>query len=516
MRTAFAFVVAVLLSSTASAAGKPLPPKKSLDAAKQLVAETFAKELSEPDKTGAVKAMLEAAESTTGDDPAKAALYLSAAEVAARIGDTRLAFEAVENLTRAFDLDELATKRSILEIAADSAKSNDARLSVANRGLELAGAAVAAGNFDLADAALKTAASASAKLRDAVLRKEIVAKRRSVEKARKQAAHVESEIAAARKTLAEKPDDPAGNESLGKHLAFDRSDWVGGLKHLTKAGDAHLRTVAAFDQESPGEPERMAKAGDLWWALAEDAKDPRDQAGYKSRAVFWYTRAVDKLKGFSKTRVEKRIAEAGEEALAAAAGQNGAAGGKFVDLTLAPGVVMRLVKIPASEDGMIKEFYLGQTEVTQKQWVAVMSNNPSSLKGDSLPVDVIAWDECKAFMDRLGAVHSRMTFRFATNDEFDHACLAGQPYSYYIGAASEYIWSKENSKTAIQEVARLKPNAWGLYDMIGNVWEWSPVEGKVNGGSVWQVLPHLGVAPQHWADTMKGTAVGFRIAAEPR
>ncbi|HUY89410.1 MAG TPA: SUMF1/EgtB/PvdO family nonheme iron enzyme [Pirellulales bacterium] len=514
MRTALAFVVAVLFSSAAFAAGKPLPPKKALDAAKQLVAETFAKELAESDKTGAVKAMLEAAESTTGDDPAKAALYLSAAEVAARIGDTRLAFESVENLARVFDVDELATKGSILEIAAGSAKSNDARLSVANRGLELADDAIAAGKFDLADSALKTAASASAKVRDAVLRKEIVAKRRSVEKARKQAAHVEGEIADARKTLAEDPGSPAANESLGKHLAFDRNDWAGGLKHLTKAGDAQLRAVAVIDQESPGEPETMAKAGDLWWALSVDAKDPRDQAGYKSRAVFWYTRAADQLTGFAKTRVEKRISEAGEEALAAAAGQNGGTGGKFLDITLAPGVVLRLVKIPASKDGKIKEFYLGQTEVTQKQWVAVMGSNPSSVKGDSLPVSYVSINDCKAFFDRISPTNPRLKFKLANSDELMHAFLANRPISHYMDRAGEYFWTRENSGKAPHTVASLKANEWGLYDMVGNSAEWC-ASGNMWGGSVWDNAADQRQAPvDRPHDQPTDGAIGFRVAAD--
>ena len=516
MRTALAFVLAVSFSTPIFAAGKPLPAKQAIDAAKQLVADTFAKELAEPDKTPAVKAMLEAAESTTGDDPAKAALYLSAAEVAARGGDTRLAFEAVEKLAQAFDVDELATKGSLLEMAADNAKNNQVRVSIANRGLELADAAATAGNFDLADSALKTAASASAKVRDAGLRKEIVAKRRSVEKARKQAAHVESEIAEARKTLAAKPDDPTANESLGKHLAFDRNDWAGGLKHLAKSRDAQLRAVAVIDQESPGEAEAMAKAGDLWWALADDAKDPRDQTGYKSRAVFWYTRAVDQLKGFAKTRVEKRISEAGEEALAAAAGQNGAAGGKFLDITLAPGVVMRLVKIPASKDGKIKEFYLGQTEVTQKQWVAVMGNNPSSIKGDSLPVSYVSINDCKAFFERIGPMNPRLKFKLASSDELLHAVLAERPISHYLDHAGDYFWTRENSGTAPHAVASLRANEWGLYDMIGNSGEWC-ASGNMWGGSVWDqaaILKEASIDRPH--DKPTDGAIGFRVAADAR
>ena len=111
---------------------------------------------------------------------------------------------------------------------------------------------------------------------------------------------------------------------------------------------------------------------------------------------------MPELTGLSKTRIERRLEDAGKEAMAAAAGQTGADNGKYIDITLAPGVVMRLVKIPASEDGKIKEFYLGQTEVTQKQWQAVMGSNPSKVKGDEFPVTNVSLDEAKAFCDRLG------------------------------------------------------------------------------------------------------------------
>ena len=364
-----------LLAAGAAEAARPLPPAEKIEAAKRLVADTFRKELSADDKAPAVKAMLETAGKTEGDDPAQAALYLAAAEVAARAVDTKLAFEAVDQLAAAFDVDALATKKTLVELAAKSAKTSDERQSVANRCLELADAAMAAGRMELADGALKMAASSAGKLRDAEIRKDIVAKRRELEKARKQAERVETELAEARKKLGANPNDPAANEALGKHLCFDANDWATGLKHLAKSSDSNLSKLAAADQKGASTGADSAALGDHWYALAESSDIARDQAGYRSRAAFWYTRALADLKGFAKTRIEKRLGEL-QDALAAAARQTGNENGKFIDITLAPGVLMRLVKIPASKDGKIKEFYLGQTEVTQKQWQAVMGGNP--------------------------------------------------------------------------------------------------------------------------------------------
>lgn len=518
MRLALAFIVAISFAVPAFA-GKPLPPSAQLDAAKRLVAETFAAELSAADKAPAVKTMLDAAESTTGDDPAQAALYLSAAEAAARSGDTRAAFDAIGRLARAFDVDELATKGSILEMAADAAKSNEARVSIANRGLELADAAVSAGRFDLAESALKTAAAASAKVRDASLRKEIAAKRKSVEKACKQAEHVEAEIAAARKKLESDPSNPAANESLGKHLAFDRNDWQAGLKHLVKAADSQLRAVAVVDAESPGEADAMAKAGDLWWALADDAgaKSTRDRAGYRSRAVFWYTRAAGQLKGFAKTRVEKRIAEAGEEALTTAASQNGGENGKFIDVTLAPGVVMRLVKIPASKDGKIKEFWLGQTEVTQRQWTAVMGSNPSAHLGDMLPVEMVTWNDCREFLNQIQSSSSgrRLRFRFPTPTEFRN-CYEPIAKEQQSGPMlCKIAWVKANAGDMTHAVASLEPTGILFYDVLGNVCEWSSNEDEVYGCAFSDAAPG-GFFASGAKTYNKGSNLGLRVAADTK
>lgn len=513
-----------LFVADAAQAARPLPPSEKVQAAKRLVAETFAKELSQADKAPAVKAMLELADKTSGDAPSQAALYLSAAEVAARIGDTRLAFDAVDQLARVFDVDVLATKGSLLDLAAEHAKANDARLSVTNRGMELAEAAIAAGKFDLADAALKTAASATAKLRDANLRKEVAAKRRELEKARKQASRIESEIAEARKKLDANPNDSAANESLGKHLAFDRSDWTAGLKHLAKAKDSQLRAVAAADRAAGDDSAQMAQAGDLWWSLAESSSDARDKAGYRSRAVFWYTRAAAGLSGLAKARLEKRIAEAGEAALAAAAGQSGGESDKYLDITLAPGVVMRLVKIPASKDGKVKEFYLGQTEVTQKQWQAVMGENPSTYKGDDLPVGNLSIDDCRTFIKALdaGSYAKRLKFRLVAKSEWEYAYLAGNKSDSYAKIFDEIAWVAPHSEGKPHSVRGKKPNAFGLYDTIGNNWE--IVEGPlIVGGSFWQTISDCqkgliadGLETDPKKSGYKNLSFGFRVAADSR
>ncbi len=521
---ASAALVLFLSLSGACAAAKPLPPESELNSAKKLVIDTFRAELSAADKVPAIQSMLETAAKTEGDDAGQAALYLSAADVAARAGETKLAFQALEGLAAMFEVDLLTLKLVSMESAAKHAKTPSARVSVANRCLELVGDASKANRFDLADDALKTASTVSSKLKNAELRTDIAGKRKDMEKARRQAEQVETALAAANKILKEKPNDPEANEAVGKRLAFDDNDWSAGLKHLAKAADADLQKAALADQAGAAEPSKTSTLGDLWWNLAEGAESARDKAGYRSRAVFWYTRALAGLNGLAKARVEKRLKDAGEAALTAAAAQTGADNDAFVDITLAPGVLMRLVKIPASADGKIKSFYLGQTEVTQKQWQAVMGSNPSTFNGGDLPVGNLSIDDCRALVKALNVTEAarRVSFRLVTKDECEHAYLAARPNSAYARAISDFAWVAPQSSGKPHPVASKKPNAFGLYDTIGNNWE--ILEGaQMAGGCFWQtadecakgfMLDKLETNPKFAG--YKNPAFGVRLAAEPK
>ena len=124
-----------------------------------------------------------------------------------------------------------------------------------------------------------------------------------------------------------------------------------------------------------------------------------------------------------------------------------------------------------------KEFYLGKFLVTQAQWQAVMGNNPSHFKGDpNLPVESVSWNDCQAFIKKLNELAGTPAYRLPTEEEWEYACRAGSKTDYSLGDSSsrlrEYAWYDENSGRKTHPVGQLRPNAWGLYDMYGNVWEW--------------------------------------------
>ncbi len=122
----------------------------------------------------------------------------------------------------------------------------------------------------------------------------------------------------------------------------------------------------------------------------------------------------------------------------------------------------------------LSNFYIGQTEVTQELWEAVMGSNPSQNVGNNLPVDYVSWNECQEFITRLNAMTGR-NFRLPTESEWEFAARGGNLSKGYLYSGSnnvdEVAWHTNNSGRASQPVGTKAPNELGIYDMSGNVQE---------------------------------------------
>ncbi len=172
---------------------------------------------------------------------------------------------------------------------------------------------------------------------------------------------------------------------------------------------------------------------------------------------------------------------------------------KELAVDLGDGIKLEMVLIPAGEflmgspdsdkDAMpnekpqhrvriTKPFYLGKYLVTQEQWETVMGGNPSHFKGPKNPVETVIWDFCQQFLGVLNAksVAGAGKFQLPTEAQWEYACRAGSKTRYCFGddesKLRDYAWYEKNLNSKTHPVGEKKPNAWGLYDMHGNVWEW--------------------------------------------
>jgi formylglycine-generating enzyme required for sulfatase activity len=195
-----------------------------------------------------------------------------------------------------------------------------------------------------------------------------------------------------------------------------------------------------------------------------------------------------------------------------------------------------------------KGYYLGVYEVTQAQYEKVMGKNPSRFQGAKvgnenadLPVENVSWDDavefCKKLSDLPEEKKAGRLYRLPTEAEWEYACRAGSKTAYSFddeeGLLPEYGWFKRNSSNRTHTVGLLESNAWGLYDMHGNVWEWcsdwygeypkgavsdptGPCEGSFRvyrGGSWGSVAADCRSASRRWnAPSLRNGGLGFRVA----
>ncbi len=123
-------------------------------------------------------------------------------------------------------------------------------------------------------------------------------------------------------------------------------------------------------------------------------------------------------------------------------------------------------------------FYMGKYEVTQDQWEKVMGYNPGKFKGKNLPVEKVSYQDVKKFIHKLNESEKTAKYYLPSEEEWEYVCRAGTGYRYFHGDGAGlknlgiYAWYSGNSAESTQPAGQKKPNAFGIYDMHGNVWEW--------------------------------------------
>jgi len=121
-------------------------------------------------------------------------------------------------------------------------------------------------------------------------------------------------------------------------------------------------------------------------------------------------------------------------------------------------------------------FYLGKTEVTQKQWVDITGHNPSKFQCEDCPVERVSWNDVQGFIKKLNE-KTGMNYRLPTEAEWEYAARGGGRKEQWAGTNNEekigeYTWYGHNAEGSTHPVAGKLPNGIGIYDLMGNVWEW--------------------------------------------
>jgi formylglycine-generating enzyme required for sulfatase activity len=187
---------------------------------------------------------------------------------------------------------------------------------------------------------------------------------------------------------------------------------------------------------------------------------------------------------------------------------------------------------PVHKVTISKGFWMGQAEVTQDAYQKVMGTNPSRFRGADLPVENVRWNDASAYCGNVG-------LRLPTEAEWEYAARAGTTSARY-GSLDQVAWHPFNSDSKTHPVKGKDPNAWGLYDMLGNVWEWvsdwygpykaqavvdppGPVKGlngdRVIRGGGWEWNPRPGVHVSARDGSLpldRHEDIGFRCAGELR
>ena len=189
---------------------------------------------------------------------------------------------------------------------------------------------------------------------------------------------------------------------------------------------------------------------------------------------------------------------------------------------------IEMVKIPG------KPYAFGKYEITQKQYQTVMGKNPSKFKGKNLPVENVSWDDAVEFCRKLTIreralerISTNQEYRLPTLEEWEYACRAGTTTRFYTGDSEADLaragWYRGNSGGKTHPVGQKEPNAFGLYDMHGNVREWTWTSTAWYGvkpvclGGGWRHSDYFckSSSADSYSPGYRGGDCGFRVVLDP-
>lgn len=488
-----------------------VPDGEPLDRARKTALDVFQEDLKRAgnDRTAqsvVAKKILQQAKEFRNDSTARYALLCGARDLAAQCYDHATAFAAVEEIAEGFQINPWEMKASLLEGWAKKQHLPTESYQYAMQAISLMNAANRHGEFTVSDRMAKLAKLEGGKAKEKELVNRAKAGLLEAEQARRAAAKFEAAFAA----LKVNADDPDANLTVGCHFCFSEGLWEKGCEHLAKGADAALKAAAELELAAlqanrslpvalaPDLGNRAVRLGDVWWGLAEKSQGAVKEA-MSGRAGHWYKKAMPDVESeLLRVKLTKRLADIAKTVRPDAASTAASAS------VSVNSIGMKLVFVPAGEFVMgspeakgredetprhhvriSKPFYIGQCEVTVGQyrkfveatrheagseWRAHWKNQT-----DEWPVTYVNWNDAAAFCAWLSRKEGKL-YRLPTEAEWEYASRAGVSGKYCFGDGdSEFganAWYDRNADKSPHPVAQKKPNAWGLYDVHGNVWEW--------------------------------------------
>jgi hypothetical protein len=314
----YVLLVICLHSSTSfsqeSAAKLTLPDATARDEARKLIADVYKadydKAKTSEQRKALAKKLLKDGIETANDATGRFVLLQIAMDIAAQEGDAETALRVVDEIDRHYRIDSLAIKATIIPKIVAALRLSKEHQELAPHIKRLIDAAVDADRYDFAKQLAELALTSATDARDGALRTGAADRI-------KQIGNIEREYASVRAalvTLDSKPTDPDANLVVGKFCCFIKREWDKGLSMLALGSDAALEELAVQELAGVVGAEEQVALADGWWAVSEKYEDIA-KTQIQLRAAYWYQRALPKLSGLPKAKVEKRLSELGDLAI---------------------------------------------------------------------------------------------------------------------------------------------------------------------------------------------------------
>ncbi len=475
---------------------------------------------------GLARKLLKTAAETPPDSDGYYPMLSEAARLATVGNKPDVAFDAIGRLLKTHDIDASAMRLKVLtHFGQRTTRLTDVR--TASRFVMPAiQAAADAQKIKTAQALLVVGETMAKRMFDQTMQKSLAQASELLELLRQQ----EEDVVAALKKIEQNPEDPVANLTVARFMGLRRGDWEGAEVYAALVDEDDIRSLFVREFAAPEDIKEILRLANDWWEFAETQSGAVKLQATELAAIR-YASIVKQLKGFDQKQVETRLAgvirdhmvavrmsqapppaiapfdaakakthqKAWAEHLGVPVETTNSIGMKFAFIP--PGeIVMGSPEGEAGRESDEKDelgrlldedetlhkvtlpqpFQMGMFEVTQDQYQKVMGMNPSKYKGSQNPVEQVIWNDsvefCRKLSEQPEEKAAGYTYRLPTEAEWEYACRAGTTTAYSFGDSvselDDHAWYNKNSNHTTHAVGQKKPNAWGLCDMYGNVWEW--------------------------------------------